>query len=421
MKEKPYKCKATMYKPSYYTLKQLAELFPKPTQKEKKPTHVNQPLKFDNSIDLIDFKEIIIRAYASVGIKAEFDPKDRVIEDGRLTGTFKSQQGDFLASTSHDPKEGNRITATAMIKGCTNKEAAEWIKEEFNLKKIVRKKSVKEIKEHNALKGGDLQNEGRKEFTPYTWGKKKLDDKIWALKRYQYCLIAGITNSGKTAYAFDLARKNAELGHKVLYFVLEMSVEDLQNRFACEKAGVTIGEDRMEDLPEDKKKIYKDTKKYLQGIENLKLIEVPRDVKPTVLIDNLDKISRSQPSQSEYDKQTEASESFVRFTNSEKIPIILVHHINIKKTKDYKDNGLNVLRGSGKVADDADIALFVSRDIDPESSEEEKARLYVDVKKQRRSGEFLKTVVYHKEGIFYDEYNPDDVHLNPAWWNKGSL
>ena len=83
-------------------------------------------------IDRLDFQELIIRAFASVGRTASFDAQKRLTLDGRLTGTHqgKTGDGDFLASSSHEPFTGNRITATSDILGITNKEARAWIVEE---------------------------------------------------------------------------------------------------------------------------------------------------------------------------------------------------------------------------------------------------------------------------------------------------
>jgi replicative DNA helicase len=400
-------------------------------------TKINQPkTTIQSEIDTVDFRQLIIHAYKSIGVIAEFDKQGRVIEDGRLTGTFQGKNGDrrYLASTSHDPKVGNQITAVTCIKKCSNKEAAEWIKKEFNLKEKVLKKQVDTILKKDEEVNNNTGEITEKEIKPFTWGTPKLDKTLWALKRYEYCLLAGLYNSGKTAYVFDLARKNAQLGHKVMYFILEMSKKELHERIALEKAGVCVEDDRFERMSDEQMKIYTESLNYLNSIKNLEIVEIPRMVKgdifiimeaikrrnpDLVIIDNLGKIAKSSANISDYESETEISDQILKFTNEERIPIILVHHLNAKKTfHGSKKADMMQLRGSGKLADDADLALFVERDIEEDISDEQKAEFIIKVKKNRRKGTFTVAQVYFKDGSFYDEYEPTQEHLNPEWWTK---
>ena len=440
MKQEPFRCSTLLNQIPRYKLSDFPDAFP---QKEKPVIYSKQPKNrlnlYHKTIDDIDFQELIIAAYLSTGVKAEFDSKGRVIEDGRLTGTFQGKNGDrrFLASTSHDPKEGNQITAVAAIKGCTNKEAVTWIKEEFDLEEKVVEKKVKAIQEHNEVdeETGGITETGipATEHLPYTWGTDGLDKKMWALKKHQYCMVAGLYNSGKTAYVFDLARKNAILGHKVMYFILEMSRKELYERIATDKAGVGIEDDRMETLSDEQKKIYTKTIAELKAIKNLEIVEIPRSVKGDihiiieaiearkpgmVIIDNLGKIAKSDPAMSDYASETEISDQILKFTNEAYIPVLLVHHLNAKKTSHGRKADMSQIRGSGKLADDADIALFVERDTDDDVTEMEKAAFIIKTKKNRRKGDFAICQVYFKEGSFYDEFEYDKPHYDPQWWAK---
>jgi KaiC/GvpD/RAD55 family RecA-like ATPase len=71
--------------------------------------------------------------------------------------------------------------------------------------------------------------DGRRLLRTYT----KLDRNIGGLERQSLTVLAGMTGSGKTAFALQLARNVAKSGQHVAFFSLEMSEISLWARAAC--------------------------------------------------------------------------------------------------------------------------------------------------------------------------------------------
>jgi hypothetical protein len=87
----------------------------------------------------------------------------------------------------------------------------------------------------------------------YTWGTYRLDNEIAILKRGNLVVLGAKRNMGKTTYSFDMAIKNAKLGHKVLYLSLEVEKGEILEALARKYAGITIPEERNYTIPEEKR------------------------------------------------------------------------------------------------------------------------------------------------------------------------
>ena len=412
MKEEPYPINVVTYD-HVYKLEDLEKAFPHEAPKKYVPKPVNNQ-KLDlisQEINRIDFQELILRAFAATGRSASFDKKGRLELDGRLTGTFQGKKGDrdYLASTSHEPYEGNRITAVADILGTSNKDARKWIIETYNLSLTglikQKKKAVK-----------------AREYKPYTWGTNVLDQDLWPMKRGQYILLFGEQNSGKTAYTFDLAKKNAEDGQKVLFISLEMDTEEIYDRACLEYAGYTQTEVRLEKYPESKVKKFNEKKKELKSISNLELFGFAAGVSSTiesilqvidekdpdlVVIDNLDKVKADIDARR--DKHEFISGEILTYCKNSGPPIILVHHVRKRFGKDKSIvRGMDEIRGSGKISDDAYYVVQVSRNTDEKADPYEKSQFRVFQMKNRMSGQSQMRTIFHFGGSFYDQYVPDN-------------
>lgn len=90
----------------------------------------------------VDIKNVVIRTIIASKkySHAEFLPDGRLVvgngSDLRVSGAFqlKKDDGQAIASTSHDIPSGNKITFVAKMLGIDNKDAWKWLKAEFNLK-----------------------------------------------------------------------------------------------------------------------------------------------------------------------------------------------------------------------------------------------------------------------------------------------
>jgi len=254
----------------------------------------------------------------------------------------------------------------------------------------------------------------------YTWGTKEADKKFSPIQPHTFAILAGETSSGKTAFSFDMGIKNAELGIRVLYISLEMTSQQIITRIARSYAGITKEMWRDKNIITDKQKgAYKKKVAELENKENFEVYGFGKGQSPTiqaildtiearnpqlVFIDNLDLISLADQKRIEHEQII--SRSLMNFTNTFKIPIILIHHI--KKTKDK--TMIESIRGSAKLTDDADAVYICSRKMNTEQklSEHEKAQFLLIERKDREFGEGGIHTFYFYKGTFIDNLTGND-------------
>ena len=245
----------------------------------------------------------------------------------------------------------------------------------------------------------------------FTWGTSRLDYQLSPITPEQSNLLTGNSSAGKTTYAFDVAWKNAKMGHRVLYLSLEMSRQEIESRLARAYAGITKGEWRdRKTISEDKKAKFKHRVDELKNLKNLILsgIESPtlenifKLIRGTaadlVFLDNFDLIEK-RPGQSTYNEENRISAALKDFPKKFGIPIIILHHRG--KAKGFSLDGV---RGSGKITHDRYTALRCEREYLEDGTEEQNAQFYLVEEKDRDFGHSKRNLVYFKNGSFYDRF-----------------
>lgn len=426
MKEEPYMVKTRCKEDFIYTLEELEEKFKdylKPPEEKQifKPVDKTKLDDLSRAIEGLNFQDIIIRAFASTNRRAEFDKQNRIILDGRLTGTFQGKNGDrrYLASSSHEPFEGNCITAVADIKQITNKEARAWIIEEFGLRERVQKTKAKEIlkpKELKKMKGY------------YSWGTRELTESFAPIKKSTYSIIGGGYGVGKTPFCVNLALANVELGHKVLYLSLEMDTEEIHDHLARKRADITISEEIYEKIPELKQRLYDEKRKELNEMEGFVLKGVRGGVDVTweglvglidgefdlIIVDNFNLIKRIDRL-NQYEHEGELSKRFLGLAMEKQTPIIVVHHYSKGGARELEKTGYS-LGGNAKIMNDAQRIVLLERktkyDEDgPSPTAKDKAILKVTLDKGRSYDRGIVKIIYFYKGGFLD-YFPEPA---PSW------
>lgn len=511
MKEEPYLC--NIIEDSYdknnerlFDLNELSQIFPFETKSYETKTYQSKTAWFttwsttnishqlnrfhlnpiSQAIEEIDFKELVIRAFASNSRTATFDEKWRLILDWRLTWTFlwKNWNQDYLASTSHEPFTWNRITVVSWILSVNNKEAREWIVKEYNLsfKTVEISKKAEEIlkdldfnfetsdsslSQSNSIQPNSIPsdqiiskelvlynsnsstnkanfkdiedveiiNEANKDFSKnktrkveneyqfkwnkdyYTWWTETLTDNFAPIKKNSYIIIAWESWAGKTTYTFDLAIKNSELWHLVLYFNLEMETEDIYENICNNYAKINIKETVRKIIPQYKQNLFNEKMQKLKLLKNLKilwfrrwasdctwkLIEIilKNAIKDSnwaldmIFIDNLDLI-QWEKWEDDNTRTRNISKNIMSFTVENKVPVILIHHYRKSLWMKNKTwiRWLDDIRWSGKLTHDADIVLQVVRTTDPNASEIEKIRTTLIIHKARWFQKSIKNVYF---------------------------
>lgn len=415
-KEEPYLCDFVHKSNKKYSLSELEQIFPfhEEPKAETVPVSENSNPAF-KAIEELDIKELIIKAFASVGRPVTFDKSGRMIDPvGGTTGTFIGRKGerDYLASTSHEPFKGNKITAVAEILKVDYSVAYQWICKEYQIdfKRLMRedqnKKVIEKLKTIPVKKEYPLR---------YTWGTRELDISLAIIKRGNFIVAAAKSGSGKTTFVFDMACKNARLGHKVLFLSLEMDEKDILEDFGRKYAGITIEEELDYKIPESKQRAFERRVKEIKDIHNLKIQSVRRsgdiqwgDIEEIiknkgetdlVFIDNLDLIA-AQDKENDVERQKRIVKSILNFTALTKIPIVLIHHYR-KSGTNGKDMGLDDMSGSGKIRDGADRIIKITRNTDIHAEYPEKYMTTIYLQKGRGYPEAMRNVYFIK-GTFVD-------------------
>lgn len=229
-------------------------------------------------------------------------------------------------------------------------------------------------------------------FTYYS----KLDSVVGSFMGGDYIALGGSTGTGKTSIALNLARQACIQDKTVLYFSLEMPMEQLQNRFVC----------MNEELPASKYRSFgynlTEMMKYKQGLENLKEwnLHVVADYNLTpdkirtyiqeqkkkkldfVIIDYLGLI-QGYNNKSLYEKTTVISRRIKLIATEFNIPILVLVQLN-RNFKDREDKRpmLSDIRESGAIEQDSDFVLFAHRP-EQRGTEPEKDCLEIIVAKNR--------------------------------------
>lgn len=216
-----------------------------------------------------------------------------------------------------------------------------------------------------------LQNAETAVFT----GFKKLDNFVGSFMGGDYIALGGSTGTGKTSLALNLAAQFCQQDKSVLYFSLEMPLEQLQNRFVCMQNGLNALKYRTFGFNFNEMQLYK------QGLEDLKQwkLNVVCDYNLTcekmkkyireqkkkeldfVIIDYLGLI-QGYGNKSLYEKSTNISRNIKLIATELRIPILVLVQLN-RSLKDRQDKTpiLSDIRESGAIEQDADFVLFAHR------------------------------------------------------------
>jgi len=419
MKGEPYLCKVFEAYQEKYTLEELEFAFPYEEKVvESKPKTKLKTGEVVGAIDKIPFQDLMIRAFANVGRRAEFDDKKRLILDGRLTGTHqgKTGDGDFLASNSHEPFEGNRITAVASILACTTKEAFKWIKDEYKLSESV----LKEVRHVEAIASVEKKKRGY-----YSWGSKEITEIFAPIKSSTYGIVGAASGTGKTTFCLNMALANVELGHKVLYLSLEMSTEEIFDYLARKYALITIPEEIYDKIPEWKKTRYDEKIKELREMTALTIKGVKGGTEITweciveflkgewdlIFIDNFNLIVKPN-GLSQHDHEGQMSTRFLSYAEEHQVPLIVVHHFSKGGAISEFKTGYS-LSGNAKINNDSQrLVLLERRKNNPNSMEnpltqKQLSELKITIDKGRGYDDGITKILYFWKGRLYDNYPPD--------------
>lgn len=252
MKSEPYLITVEKYHDNVYTIEQVQKEFPYTEDKKESITTTTKDTNKDDlsyqfrEIEKIDIQDIAIKAFWAVWRTAEFDNQKRLILDWRLTWThqWKTWDWQFIASSSHEPFEWNKITVVSQIMNTTYSEAYKWILDSFNIA------TESELKKINTPKIEPIKRKSWPQKFKDTWRikfstwNKIIDKDTWCFWSNELILLHGKSWWGKTTITTSIANMNWKskedgwYGNKVAFFSLEMNTEALKQQQAWVRAWI---------------------------------------------------------------------------------------------------------------------------------------------------------------------------------------
>ena len=215
-------------------------------------------------------------------------------------------------------------------------------------------------------------------LTGVTTGFVDLDRQTGGLQASDLIIVAARPSMGKTAFSLNLALNAAQAGHKVAFFSLEMSSEQLLTRLISMCAQVPMHKIRQPRYLTDEewKAVYYGADKlgcdlYVDDTPALKTMDLrakARRIKARsgldlIVVDYLQLMRPSRPLNSRELEISEISRTLKSLAKELDIPVIALSQLNRKlEERTDKRPMLSDLRESGAIEQDADVIMFLYRD-----------------------------------------------------------
>lgn len=214
----------------------------------------------------------------------------------------------------------------------------------------------------------------------YATKHRYLDNILGGLQKSDLIILAARPSVGKTAFAIDLALKIAEQKVPVGVFSLEMSIDQVVDRFIASKAGVSLWKLRTGKLSHDEDDFLRITtacdelKEIPIFVDDssspniLQMRAMARRLKSTnqlglLIVDYLQLMSSKRTYDSPVQQVTEISRGLKGLAKELDIPIIALSQLSraVEQREGHKPR-LSDLRDSGSIEQDADVVMFIHRD-----------------------------------------------------------
>jgi replicative DNA helicase len=224
--------------------------------------------------------------------------------------------------------------------------------------------------------------------TGVTTGLRDMDRKLGGLQASDLVILAGRPSMGKTALATNIgfnaaeAVKDAETGtrHRVAFFSMEMSAEQLAHRIMAEKSGVSSDRIRRGDVKHD------DFTRIVEAAQAMTTVQFFIDDTPAlsvpalrtrarrlkrqfgldmIIVDYLQLMRSASPKPSENRVQeiSEITRGLKAVAKELNVPVVALSQLSrAVENREDKRPQLADLRESGSIEQDADVVMFVYRE-----------------------------------------------------------
>mgnify|MGYP001580419070 FL=1 len=216
----------------------------------------------------------------------------------------------------------------------------------------------------------------------YATRHRRLDDMLGGLQKSDLVIVAARPSVGKTSFAVDLALRVAEQGVSVGIFSLEMSMDQVIDRFIAVKSGTSLWKLRTGRLSHEGE--YNDFLRITNAISELKSLPLFVDDASSVnvlqmramarrlqaehglgllVVDYLQLMGARKNYDSAVQQVTEISRGLKGLAKELNIPVIAVSQLSrAVESRDGHRPKLSDLRDSGSIEQDADIVMFIHRE-----------------------------------------------------------
>jgi replicative DNA helicase len=214
--------------------------------------------------------------------------------------------------------------------------------------------------------------DGKIEFVGVPSGFTLLDRLTGGFMKGQLTIIAGRTSMGKTAVAVQIAKNAAELGHGVGFFSMEMSGDELAQRFLSNvsdytNVDLTRGRCEMKTLCDSSNPLL-ELGIFIDDTSNISLIElrakarrlIHRHSIKLIIVDYLQLMKST--GQNREQEVSSISRGLKAIAKDNDIPVIALSQLNREpEGRADKKPLLSDLRESGAIEQDADRVIMVYR------------------------------------------------------------
>ena len=202
----------------------------------------------------------------------------------------------------------------------------------------------------------------------------ELDDTLGGLQKSDLIILAARPSVGKTAFALNMALNVAKQNIPVGIFSMEMSLDQIVDRFLALESGVSLhhlrtgklGEE-LQDVAETLRSlpIYVDdtpSPNILQMRAMARRLQAERGL-GLLIVDYLQLMSSRRNYDSPVQQVTEISRGLKGLAKELNIPIVAVSQLSraVEQREGHKPR-LSDLRDSGSIEQDADLVMFIHRD-----------------------------------------------------------
>lgn len=250
-------------------------------------------------------------------------------------------------------------------------------------------------------------------------GYKRLDEMTSGFQKGDLIVLAARPSMGKTALALTLAHHASAVGSAVGFFSLEMSAEQLTLRLLSSQSGVahhnirnaTITSDEWIELTHVAGQLA-ERKFFIDDTAMLSVMDVRTKARKLkiehgldfLVIDYLQLLHSSNKHENRHQEVSEISRSLKALAKELAIPIIALSQLSrAVDSRLDKRPMLSDLRESGAIEQDADVIMFLYRDVVYNGDTENPNQAELIIGKQRNGPTGTVFMNFHRELTLFED------------------